>query len=116
MRPKSARAAGAPGSACLKNPAIVRLALVRVASPYFNLQGSVLAVTGLVWNRIVSTLLARHVQVAAGRSIGDGNLSVYGPKKKLRTIVGIFIFSASIFIPLSHRLRNRRQIFLPSES
>jgi hypothetical protein len=73
MHPKSVRAAVAQESASLKNLAIVLRALVRAASPYFNLQGSVLAVTGLGWNLILSTLPAHHVPAAAGHSIGDGN-------------------------------------------
>ena len=72
MRPKSVRAAAALESASLKNPTIVIRALVRAASPYFNLRESVLAVTGVGWNRILSTLLAHRVPAAAGRSIGDG--------------------------------------------
>ena len=73
MHPKNVRAAVAQESASLKNLAIVLRALVRAASPYFNLQGSVLAVTGLGWNLILSTLPAHHVPAAAGHSIGDGN-------------------------------------------
>jgi hypothetical protein len=33
----------------------------------------VLAVTGVGWSAILSTLLARHVPAAAGHSIGDGD-------------------------------------------
>src|SRR5262245_54806301 len=79
MHPKSVRAAAAQGSASLKNPTIVIRALVRAASPCFNLQGSVLAVTEVGWNGILATLLARHVPAAAGHSIGDGKL-FYGPR------------------------------------
>ena len=72
MRLKSVRAAAAQESASLKNPAIVLRALARAASPYFNLQGSVLAVAGLGWNLILSTLPAHHVPAAAGHSTGIG--------------------------------------------
>ena len=74
MHPKSVHAAEAQESVSLKNPAIARRALVRAASPYFNLQGSVLAVTGPGWKLILSTLPAHHVPAAAGHSIGDGKI------------------------------------------
>ena len=74
MRPKSARAAAVRESASRKNPVIVLRALVRAASRYFNPQGSVLAVTGLGWNLILSTVRAHRVPGVAGHSIGDGNL------------------------------------------
>lgn len=74
MHPKSVRAAAAQGSASLKKPTTVLHALVWAASPYFNPQGSVLAVTGPGWNGILSTLRALHVPAAAGHSIGGAKI------------------------------------------
>jgi hypothetical protein len=73
MLPKSVPAAAAQASASPKSPTTVIRALGRAVSPYFNLRGSVLAVTGVGWNGIPSTLLVHHVPVAAGHSIGDGD-------------------------------------------
>ena len=93
MRRKSVRAAAARESASLKNPVIVRRALVRAALRYFNLQGSVLAVTGLGWNLILSTVPARRVPAAAGHSIGavsriGGGIRIAHPKNQVEELFG----------------------------